>query len=207
MTFVDTAIFPNLLYLLLVAGLWLSALAIVSPGTGILEGLAFITLVLAGFGTLYLDWNVWAVVVLAGGAVLLFLSVRLPRSEIWLGASALAFCVGSVFMFRVEAGGPAVHPALAVVVSLLTLGFFWLSIRKALAAHQAQPTIDLSVLLGQIGEVRTPLDPIGSAYVAGELWTARCDVRVEAGTNVKVLDRDGLVLIVEPIEILEHDLS
>ena len=207
MTFIESAIFPNLLYLLLVAGLWLAALAIVSPGTGFLEGLAFITLVLAGFGTLYLYWNGWAVAVLAGGAVLLFLSVRLPRTEIWLGASALAFCVGSVFLFRVEAGGSAVHPALAVVVSLLTLGFFWLSIRKALAAHQVQPTIDLSALLGQIGEVRTTLDPIGSAYVAGELWTARCDVRVEAGASVKVLDREGLMLIVEPVVNPDNHLS
>jgi len=112
-----------------------------------------------------------------------------------------------VFMFRIEAGGPAVHPALAITVSVLTLGFFWLTIRKALAAHHAQPTIDLSVLLGQIGEVRTPLDPIGSAYVAGELWTARSNVRVEVGSHVRVLDRDGLMLIVEPVINPESNLS
>jgi membrane-bound serine protease (ClpP class) len=200
MELIGSSLFGNLLYLLLVIGLWLAALAVVSPGTGVLEVLAFFALAGAGMGTLFLPLNFWAVVVLILGAILLVLSLRLPREEVWLGLSAVAFCVGSVFLFRLEGGGPAVHPLLAIVVSLMTLGYFWLAVRKAIAAHRTRPTFDFSLVMGQIGEVRTPLNLTGSVYVAGELWTARADSHIEVGELVRVRERDGLILIVDPIE-------
>ena len=207
MTVLDTPIFSNLLYLLLVAGLWLAALAIVSPGTGTLEVLAFFALAGAGLGTLVLPPNGWAVIVLVLGAVFLVLSLKLKRVEIWLGLSAVAFCLGSVFLFRLEEGGAAVHPLLAILVSLMTLAFFWLAIRNAILAHQAGPTMDPAHVLDQIGEVRTAIDPIGSVYVAGELWTARADRAIATGASVRVRDRDGLILTVEPVEISEDEMS
>jgi membrane-bound serine protease (ClpP class) len=207
MTVLGSPIFSNLLYLLLVAGLWLSALAIVSPGTGVLEALAFFALAGAGLGTLILPPNGWAVIVLVLGVVFLVLSLRMKWVEIWLGLSAVAFCLGSVFLFRLEEGGPAVNPLLAIVVSLMTLGFFWLAIRKVLLAHQLGPTINPALVINQIGEVRTAIDPIGSVYVAGELWTARAEVPIENGAHVRVRERDGLILTVEPVEPSEHESS
>jgi membrane-bound serine protease (ClpP class) len=204
MTVLDTPIFSNLLYLLLVAGLWLAALAIVSPGTGTLEVLAFFALAGAGLGTLVLPPNGWAVIVLVLGAVFLVLSLKMKRVEIWLGLSAVAFCLGSVFLFRLEEGGAAVHPLLAIVVSLMTLGYFWLAIREAILAHQVGPTMDPALVLDQIGEVRTAIDPTGSVYVAGELWTARADAPIAIGASVRVRDREGLILTVEPIEPSEN---
>jgi membrane-bound ClpP family serine protease len=53
--------------------------------------------------------------------------------------------------------------------------------------------------MGAIGEVRTDLDPVGSVYVAGELWSARADQRIPAGDRVRVEDRDGLTLIVTSV--------
>jgi membrane-bound serine protease (ClpP class) len=200
MTFVDTPLFSNLLYLLLVAGLWLAALAVVSPGTGVLEVLAFFALAGAGFGTLYLPLNGWAIVFLVIGTVLLIMALRLPREELWLGLSAVAFCVGSVFLFRLKQGGPAVHPLVAISTSVLTLAYFWVAVRNAIAAHKSRPSIDASALMGKIGEVRTALNPTGSIYVAGELWTARADSTIDVGSKVKVKDRNGLILLVELVE-------
>jgi membrane-bound ClpP family serine protease len=55
---------------------------------------------------------------------------------------------------------------------------------------------------GTVGQVRRPLDPVGSVYAAGEEWTARSadDRLVERGTPVRVLREEGLTLIVEPAE-------
>jgi hypothetical protein len=44
MSLFDSPLFPNLIYLSLMAGLWFAALAIVSPGTGALELLALVAL-------------------------------------------------------------------------------------------------------------------------------------------------------------------
>jgi len=125
------------------------------------------------------------------------MALRLSREEIWLGLSAVAFCLGSVFLFRLEDGGAAVHPAVAVSTSALTMAFFWIALRTSIAAHKTRPAIDLTALLGAIGEVRTPLNPTGSIYVAGELWTARAESDLDVGTVVRVRDREGLILIVD----------
>ncbi|MEE8122245.1 MAG: NfeD family protein [Anaerolineales bacterium] len=200
MTIIDSPLFLSLLYLFLVAGIWLAALAVVNPGTGVLEILALAALGGAGLGTMFVPLNAWALIVLALGGVLFVASLRLPRPEIWLAFSALALSVGSVFLFQPAGGGVAVHPLLALSVSLLTLGYFWWAIRSAITAQRARPTIDPNKVIGEVAEVRTELNPIGSVYALGELWTARSEDRVKAGKKVKVVDREGLMLSVEPIE-------
>ncbi len=198
--FLESALFPNLLYLLLVAGIWLAALAVLSPGTGLLELLTLVALTGAGLGTMVLPFNVWALIVLAAGVVFFVISLRLEKFEVWLVLSALTLSLGSVFLFRTPEPGPAVNPLLALVVSLLTLGYFWLAVRSSVRAQRERPSLDPSNVLGQFGEVRTALDPIGSIYVAGELWTAKSGQTVQPGVKVQVVDRDGLLLIVEPVE-------
>src|SRR3989304_9743978 len=88
MTWMSTPIFPDLVYLVLVAGLWLAALALVAPGTGVLEMLAALTLALAGLGMISLTLSPWALIVLGVGAVLFTLSLWRRREGIWLGLSA-----------------------------------------------------------------------------------------------------------------------
>jgi len=189
-----------MLYLLLVAGIWLTALAVVNPGTGVLEILALAALGVVGLGTIYVPFNAWALIVLVLGGVLFVASLRLPRPEIWLGLSGLALSVGSVFLFQPVGGGVAVHPLLALSVSLLTLGYFWWAIRSAINAQRARPTMDPDRVIGKIAEVRTELNPVGSVYALGELWTARSEGRVKVGKRVKVVDREGLMLLVETEE-------
>lgn len=200
MSLFDSPLFPNLIYLSLMAGLWFAALAIVSPGTGVLELLALVALAAVGLATAILPLNVWAVALLVAGGILFIISLRRKRPELWLSASALILSLGSVFMFEVEDGLIAVHPLLALVVSILTLGFFWFAIRKAVVAQQADPSIDPAMVIDQVAEVRTDLDPIGSVYALGELWTARAEKSLKPGTKVKVVGREGLILVVEPME-------
>ena len=200
MTAIDSQLFPSLLYILLVAGIWMAALAVVNPGTGVLEVLSLVALGGVGLGTIFVPLNAWALIVLVLGGVLFVASLRLPRPEIWLIFSALALSVGSVFLFQPAGGGIAVHPLVALSVSLLTLGYFWWAIRSAIIAQLSRPAIDPTRVIGEIAEVRTELNPVGSVYALGELWTARSEGRVRVGKEVKVIDREGLMLLVEPKE-------
>jgi membrane-bound ClpP family serine protease len=59
------------------------------------------------------------------------------------------------------------------------------------------PSHDLAGLIGQIGEARTKVDDDGSVQVAGELWSARSEKPIEAGSSIRVVSRDGFVLVVE----------
>ncbi len=198
MTFFESPLFVNLVYLVLVAGIWLATLALLQPGTGALEVAAVVSFVLVGLSTLVLPLNVWAVLVLVIGAIVFVISLRRDRPDVWLVAAAIIVIAGSIFLFWSPSGGIAVNPILATIISTLTLGYYWIAIRSIMASQAQRPTIDATQLLGKRAEVRTAIDPMGSVYIDGELWTARSDVPIDAGSTVTVRDVDGLVLRVEP---------
>ena len=64
-------------------------------------------------------------------------------------------------------------------------------------ATSMKPTRDLAGLVGQIGEAGTRVDDEGSVLVAGELWSARSEKPIPAGSSVRALWREGFILIVE----------
>jgi membrane-bound ClpP family serine protease len=64
-------------------------------------------------------------------------------------------------------------------------------------AFHARPMQDLERLLGQTGQAKTEIRESGSAQVAGELWSARSEKAIPAGSRVRVLNREGFTLIVE----------
>ena len=199
MTPSEVLIMPNLVYLLLMAGVWLAAMAIVSPGTGLLEIGAVAILVMAGVGTLQVPVDPWALAVIGVGVVLFVGALRWKQTGLWLALSALLLSAGSAFLLGIQAGQTAVHPLLAAVVSILTVGFFWIAVRRGVIAQRAKPLHNPDATLGQVGDVRSALDPVGSVYVGGELWSARSDSPAAVGTTVRVRGREGLVLLVDPV--------
>lgn len=192
----QSAFLPNLLYLLLVAGIWAAALGVVTPGTGILEGLALLCFGAVGLGTLLIPLNPWGLALMLLG-LLVFGGAVWRRQMLWLGLAALIFSLASIFLFRHQQAAAGVNPWLAVLVSASTLGFFWITIRQGLLAMGDRPAHDLSMLIGQRGEVRTELNLEGSVYAGGELWSARAEQPIAPGARVVITGRRGLVLEVE----------
>ncbi|GMR09413.1 MAG: hypothetical protein BMS9Abin28_0231 [Anaerolineae bacterium] len=194
----DSALIPNLLYLALVVGTWLAALALLNPGTGVIEVLAAVTLGVAGVGMIFFPIHLWALALIFIGLVLFGLSVWRFRRGVWLVLSVIALTGGSAFLYANPDGGPAVDLLLALIVTGVSAGIFWLMARSVLKAHQVVPSLDPARLIGQVGEARSAIDPVGSAYVGGELWTAKADSTIAPGSRVRVVGREGLLLVVEP---------
>jgi membrane-bound serine protease (ClpP class) len=191
----------NFLFLLLVVGVWFASLAVISPGTGIYEVLTLFTMGGVVLGLVYLPFNGWAFIPLLLGFAAFLSSLWVKKwDEALLIISAILFSVGSIYLFRSEWNHPAVNPVLAIVVSLSTLGFYWFAIRKSVAAYRLRSIFDPSSVLDQIGEVRTDLDPVGTVYVGGELWSAISERRIPVCARVRVLERKGLLLRVELVE-------
>ena len=192
---------PNVAYLLLAVGLIFAVLALLSPGTGLLEIAALFVLVLAGWGVYNLPTNLWALAILIAGAILFVVAVRKAGQWIYLAASILALVIGSAFLFRGEAWWmPAVNPFLALIISVLSGGFFWLATRKALEARNVQLSHDLGRLIGEIGEAKSTIQDEGSVQVAGELWSAHSDQLIPIGAQVRVVGREGFILQVEAVD-------
>jgi membrane-bound serine protease (ClpP class) len=193
----DILLNPNIAYILLVLGSVLLLMAIVTPGTHLLEGGAFLLLVLAGYAIYQLGFNLWALIVLVLSLVPFVYAIQKPKRERFLALSLVGIIVGSVYLFPSGGWLPAVNPFLAVIVSALTAGFLWLVVRKGIQAHHARPLQDLSTLIGKTGQARTEVHDSGSVQMAGELWSARSEKSIPVGSRVRVVSREGFVLVVE----------
>lgn len=193
----DFLLDPNVAYLIVLGGILLSLLAIVTPGTGLLEVGAFICIVLAGYAVYNLSVNWWALLVLLASLAPFIYALQKPKREVYLGLSILLLVVGSVFLFAVDGWKPAVNPLVALLSSGLMTAFIWIVVRKSVQAASARPAHDLEVLVGQLGEARTTVHDEGSVYVGGELWSARSGSQIPAGSHVRVVRREGFVLVVE----------
>ena len=191
---------PNVAYLVLVVGFLLGVLALFTPGTGFLEIGTLFAMFLAGYSVYNLPINIWALIILLVGVVPFLLALRKFKQWYWLIPAIVSIIVGSIFLFRTDTGAPVINPILASVVSVLATLFLWFLGRKTIDAMRAIPNQDLSRLIGMIGEARTDITLEGTVYVAGEEWTARSDKKIRAGSQVKIINRDGLILMVEPIK-------
>jgi membrane-bound serine protease (ClpP class) len=189
---------PNVAYVLIVAAVLLALTAIVLPGTGIPEvGLAF-CLILAGYIVYKLGVNPWAVIVLALSIVPFVYALRATRLRPLLLLAAILLLVGgSIFMFTNEAGWPIVNPVLAVGVSVLSGGFIWIAVERSIVAMHRHPDHDLDTLIGQSAEAKTAIHADGSVQADGELWSARSEKPIKAGSAVRIVAREGFVLVVE----------
>jgi membrane-bound serine protease (ClpP class) len=193
----DFLLDPNVAYLFLLAGVLLGLMAIITPGTGLFEVGSFFCLALAGYAVYNLSFNLWALIVLILSIIPFVYAIQKPKRERYLALSILGLVVGSVFLFATDGWQPAVNPMVAAVSSILYAGFLWIVIRKTLQASHARPSHDLSALVGQHGEAKTRVHSEGSVQVAGELWSARSEKSIANGSPVKVVGREGFVLIVE----------
>jgi membrane-bound serine protease (ClpP class) len=59
--------------------------------------------------------------------------------------------------------------------------------------------VGAETLVGAEAVVTEPCRPSGQVRLHGELWQARCDAGADVGQRVRVVDRNDLVLIVEPL--------
>jgi membrane-bound serine protease (ClpP class) len=194
----DVLLDANVAYLLLASGAMLAILALVSPGTGILEIGALLLLGLAGWMMLNLPINLLALLLLLLGVFPFLLAVRRSGRLIYLVVAIVTWVIGSAFLFRgLEWWQPAVNPFLALMVSAFSAGYMWLAMRKVLEADQIRPSHDRTALLGAIGQARTDILGEGSVQVDGELWSARSEKLIPGGTRVRVVGWEGLTLMVE----------
>ena len=100
-------------------------------------------------------------------------------------------------LFAVNGWRPAINPLVALLASGSLAVFLWVVVRKSVQAAAIRPTHDLDALVGQRGEARTAIKDDGSVYVIGEMWTARSDDMVPSGSRIRIVRREGFILVVE----------
>jgi len=148
--------------------------------------------------------------------VLLFLGLGLLVVEAHvptygaLGTAGIGALVAGIALAAVESGGSlwlVLGLTLPIAAAAVALGL--VVMRTTLAASRRRARCGADELIGQVGVVRRPLDPLGHVVVDGELWRARRSWAAEdepppAEGEPVVVDRvQGLTLSVRRAEVWE----
>ncbi len=195
---------PTLVFILIAAGGILILFEILIPGgwvAGIL-GAGLLILAFLGLGSLPVNWI--GLVLIGAGLVLFFIELQAPG---WGGfglAGGISFILGGFFLFGDTSvpGLPAPDVRVGYGVLGVTAAFMALSLvglwHFSRKARKITVVTRESQIVGQVGVVRRTLEPRGTVYAAGELWTADSESgeTIESEESVIVTDMDGVILTV-----------
>ncbi|AEH24318.1 NfeD family protein [Pyrococcus yayanosii] len=196
---------PTIAYLLLTLGIWALILGFLTPGWHVPETVGAIMIVLAIIGLGYFGYRS-AGLLLIIVAMLFFVAEALtPTFGLFTVAGLITFLLGSIMLFgggEVEyLIGPDVFRELRLVIitiSVLLALFFAFGMAAVIRAHRRKAKTGKEEMTGLTGIVIEPLNPEGMVKVRGELWRARSrdGKKIDVGEKVKVVDMEGLTLIV-----------
>jgi len=190
---------PNIAVILLSLGSLGIYFELSAPGSffpGIAGAIALI-LGLFSVGTLPVNY---------AGLVLLLLGLALMGAEIWVVSGgvlgiggAIAFLLGaSLLIDDTQAPFLEVSRPLIYGITLALVLFSIVAVRAVMRTRRRPVAIGGYDMVGQVAVRRGP----GSVYVDGELWTARATQGAtlpETG-RVRIIGREGMTLIVEPLD-------
>ncbi len=187
---------PNILYILLMASLWFAAVAVATPGTGVLEVAALIL----SIGVLFLLGNVstnWAAVVIIVVGALLYHVVPffVKRARPFMYGGLILQVIASFVLFQ----DTSVSLAVIAVVTFSSFLYHRFILEAAINTRDLKPAmLDDVPLIGEQGYVQSKLDLVGTVRVRGETWSARSATPIDVGQAIVVVEQNGLVLFVEP---------
>jgi membrane-bound serine protease (ClpP class) len=200
---------PNVAYLLILVGILGLIVEAFSPGLIAPGTIGVIALLLGLYGSFQLPVSLAGVLLLVAGILMIIGEAHLPTHGI-LGVSGVAAIVAAGFLlYPTNTNALEISPVVVILVGLILGGGLALVVQKAVRARREPKRTGWEEMIGSIGEVREPLDPVGQIFVQGALW--RADVTgangdgrpLDRGVRVRVESVEGLTLHVSPVGATE----
>jgi membrane-bound serine protease (ClpP class) len=190
---------PNIAYLLLMAGILGLYMEFSHPGV-IFPGVAgAVCLILALISLQVLPFNYAGLFLIVLGVALLIGEAFVPSFGVLGIGGVISLALGSFLLFDTQNSDLGVDRSI-VFTGVATLASFVFAISYLVYRSQkSKPTLGWEGLLGQIGEVKARLNPVGKIFVHGEYWNAEADAEVDVGEKVEVVGYHGMSLKVRPL--------
>jgi membrane-bound serine protease (ClpP class) len=187
---------PNVAYILMLLGFYGLLFELQNPGAvlpGVVGGISLILAFLA-LSTLPVNYAGIALIVLAIGFFVA--EIKVSSHGTLAAGGVISLVLGSIILFRGETA--KLSWAVIAGATLTTTLFFLVIIGAGLRAQRRPVTTGGRGLVGRAGRALERLAPGGRVEVNGELWNARSDADVDAGSEVVVTGLEGLTLRVRP---------
>jgi membrane-bound serine protease (ClpP class) len=190
---------PNLAFLILILGALSLYVEFSSPGLivpGVL-GAVLVMLGLSAMSVLPINWMAAGLILV--GLASFVLEAKFTSHGLLGTAGVVALVLGALFLVQ---GPPEMRihlgTALGVALPFGLITFFLVAL--VVRARANKVVTGASGMIGKTGVSVTDLSPAGKVLIGGEYWNAVCTSNAQPGAAVRVLEIDGLMLKVAPIE-------
>jgi membrane-bound serine protease (ClpP class) len=194
---------PDILFILLIVGVLGLYAEFTHPGLfapGVIGGIA---LVLALYAMHLLPVNLAGLALIVLSLALFVLEAKFPTHGILGLGGAVSMFLGALFLIRSPWTGRGVSPSIALAVTIPFALITIFLMRLVLRSRNWKPSTGKEELIGEEGEITTPVDPtgrVGMVLIHGELWrAAAAGQSIPKGARVRVRRITGLTLEVEPV--------
>ncbi|MEM0287016.1 MAG: nodulation protein NfeD [Nitrososphaerota archaeon] len=189
--------------ILMLLGITAIVLDIYHP-TVILTIIGIIAIVAGLVGAEVVSASILGFAILAVSAVLIILELKLGHGFAMMGGIILGAIGVLLLTYNMEYSPSPINDITSVIIAAVAvagvaIGLYvrWiltpLRMRRAVTGPEA--------IIGQTGTAIDELNPLGTVRVSGIVWQAKSSSgSIHAGDEVKVLAREGLVLIVEKVK-------
>jgi len=194
---------PNLAFLFLSLGTLAIIYELANPGFGGGAIVGVILILLALFALAVLPVNALGGLLLVLAAILFVVEIFTPGVGVGAAGGTASLVLGGLFLFRGRVG---VDPQVLIPVAIVVGGGTLLAGRLAWRTRRLAATTGAGGLVGEVATVGTASGTSGQAMVEGAWWNVRTrGDRLRKGATVRVVDVDGLDLVVERVEAPERE--
>lgn len=189
---------PNIAYILMLLGIYGLFFELWNPGYVLPGVVGAICLLLALYAFQVLPISYAGLGLILLGIAFMVAEAFLPSFGALGIGGVTAFVIGSIILFDTDVEGFDVAWQLIAAVALLSAAFFFAVVALAVKARKRGVVSGAEELIGATGTALEPFNGAGRVRVHSEEWQARSSAPLKRGEGVKVIGREGLILIVEP---------
>ena len=188
---------PNIALLLLVGGALLIYLEFNAPGTIVPGALGTLMVLLAIFALDLLPIRYTAVLLLVAAMVLLILEAKVGGHGALAIAGIVCLTFGTLTLVAAPVPEMNVSPWVALAVSAAFGAITVFLLRLAVRARRRKARTGADAMVGATATAMEALAPQGHVLVEGEIWLAVARAPVAAGTALRVVGHEQMLLEVE----------
>ncbi|GAB5499929.1 MAG: nodulation protein NfeD [Pseudohongiellaceae bacterium] len=198
--FLSTITNPNVAYILLMIGFYGLILEFYNPGMGVPGVTGIICLLLGAYALQMLPINYAGLALIIVGVGLMLVEAFSPSFGVFGLGGAVAFVLGSVILMDTDLEAFRISIGIIAAFAVTSAGLFILSINMLMRARKQKVVTGSESMIGSTALALESFESQGHVRAFSENWKAQSDQPVEKGSNLEIIDIDGLILKVKKQE-------
>ncbi len=189
---------PTIAYGLLIFGIYGLILEFYNPGMVFPSVIGIVCLLLGAYGLQMLPVNYAGLALILVGIAMMVAEVFTPTMGVLGIAGVVAFVMGSVMLLDTESAEFQLPMAVIAAFAVSTAGLSLFAVGAAVRARTTKVRTGRESMVGAEVEVLDDFARQGRVRGFGEIWQARTTAPVTAGERARIVDVDGLTLVISP---------